>query len=116
MKSVTYVENDLYEFSGFLVTKDSYGYDLKTTDKATDIDHMYSMNFIMMVQNECLSGEGELAKISTDQIVDYYMFRDSPKKDFEKLLEDYEELKYTLGNTGASDRAAETIISYIAKS
>ena len=90
MKSVKYVENDLYEFSGFIVTKDSYGYDLKTTDQATDIDSMYSMNFIMMVQNECLSGEGELAKISTDQIVDYYMFRDSPKKDFEKLLEDYE--------------------------
>lgn len=32
-----------------------------------------------------------------------------------KLLEDYEELKFTLGNTGASDRAAETIISYITK-
>lgn len=32
-----------------------------------------------------------------------------------KLLEDYEELKYVLGNTGASDRAAETIISYIKK-
>ena len=32
-----------------------------------------------------------------------------------KLLDDYEELKYTLGNTGASDRAAETIISYVKK-
>ncbi len=32
-----------------------------------------------------------------------------------KLLEDYEELKYVLGNTGASDRAAETIISYVKK-
>ena len=32
-----------------------------------------------------------------------------------KLLEEYEELKFTLGNIGASDRAAETIISYIAK-
>ena len=90
MKSVTYVGNDLYEFSGFIVTKDSYGYDLKMTDTATDIDSIYSMNFVMMVQNECLAGEGELAKVSTDQIVDYYMFRDSPKKDFEKLLEDYE--------------------------
>jgi len=30
-----------------------------------------------------------------------------------KLLEDYEELKYVLGNAGASDRAAETIISYL---
>lgn len=33
-----------------------------------------------------------------------------------KLLEEYEELKYILGNTGASDRAAETIISYVKKS
>ena len=33
-----------------------------------------------------------------------------------KLLEEYEELKYVLGNTGASDRAAETIISYVKKS
>ena len=32
-----------------------------------------------------------------------------------KLLEDYEELKCVLGNTGASDRAAETIISYVKK-
>lgn len=32
-----------------------------------------------------------------------------------KLLEDYEELKYILGNAGASDRAAETIISYVKK-
>ena len=32
-----------------------------------------------------------------------------------KLLEEYEELKYVLGNTGASDRAAETIISYVKK-
>ena len=32
-----------------------------------------------------------------------------------KLLDDYEELKFTLGNTGASDRAAETIISYVKK-
>ena len=32
-----------------------------------------------------------------------------------KLLEDYEELKCALGNTGASDRAAETIISYVKK-
>ena len=32
-----------------------------------------------------------------------------------KLLEDYEELKYVLGNAGASDRAAETIISYVKK-
>lgn len=32
-----------------------------------------------------------------------------------KLLEEYEELKYVLGNAGASDRAAETIISYIKK-
>ena len=32
-----------------------------------------------------------------------------------KLLDDYEELKYVLGNAGASDRAAETIISYIKK-
>lgn len=32
-----------------------------------------------------------------------------------KLLEDYEELKYILGNSGASDRAAETIISYVKK-
>ena len=33
-----------------------------------------------------------------------------------KLLEDYEELKYVLGSAGASDRAAETIISYVKKS
>ena len=33
-----------------------------------------------------------------------------------KLLEEYEELKYVLGNIGASDRAAETIISYVKKS
>ena len=32
-----------------------------------------------------------------------------------KLLDDYEELKYVLGNAGASDRAAETIISYVKK-
>ena len=32
-----------------------------------------------------------------------------------KLLEDYEELKYVLGNAGASNRAAETIISYVKK-
>ena len=32
-----------------------------------------------------------------------------------KLLDDYEELKYALGNAGASDRAAETIISYVKK-
>ncbi len=33
-----------------------------------------------------------------------------------KLLEDYEELKYALGNAGASDRAAETIITYVKRS
>ena len=32
-----------------------------------------------------------------------------------KLLEDYEELKSLLGNAGASDKAAETIISYVKK-
>lgn len=32
-----------------------------------------------------------------------------------KLLEDYEELKFVLGNAGASDNAAETIISYVKK-
>lgn len=32
-----------------------------------------------------------------------------------KLLEEYEELKYVLGNAGASDRTAETIISYVKK-
>ena len=32
-----------------------------------------------------------------------------------KLLEEYEELKYILGNAGASDRTAETIISYVKK-
>ena len=90
MKNVKYIENDIYEFSGFVVTKDSYGYDLKTTDSATDIDCMYSMNFVMMVQNQCIAEEGQLAKISADQIIDYYLFRDTPKKDFEKLLFDYD--------------------------
>ena len=32
-----------------------------------------------------------------------------------KLLDDYEELKYVLGNAGASDRAAETIIANVKK-
>lgn len=90
MKNVNYIGNDIYEFAGFAVTKDSYGYDLKTTESATDIDFMYSMNFVMMVQNECKAEEGQLAKISADQIVDYYMFRDTPKPDFAKLLSDYD--------------------------
>ena len=32
-----------------------------------------------------------------------------------KLLEDYEELKAVLGNAGASDKAAEAIISNVKK-
>ena len=32
-----------------------------------------------------------------------------------KLLEDYDELKSVLGNAGASDKAADTIISYVKK-
>lgn len=40
----------------------------------------------------------------------------SNSKRQKKLLEDYEELKYVLGNAGASNRAADTIISYVKKS
>lgn len=90
MKGIAYIGNDIYELSGFIVTKDDYGFDLKTSDQASDIDSMYSMNFIMLIQNESLAGVGEKARFSTDQIVDYYMFRESPKKDFEKLLLDYD--------------------------
>ena len=90
MKNVNYVGNDTYEFSGFIVSKDDYGFDLKTTDKANDIDSMYSMNFIMLIQNESIANVGENARFTSDQIVDYYLFRDTPKKDFEKLLLDYE--------------------------
>lgn len=90
MKGIAYIGNDIYELLGFIVTKDDYGFDLKTSDQASDIDSMYSMNFIMLIQNESLAGVGEKARFSTDQIVDYYMFRESPKKDFEKLLLDYD--------------------------
>ncbi|MBR4247697.1 MAG: DEAD/DEAH box helicase [Treponema sp.] len=89
MKNIKYIGNDIYEFSNFIVTKDAYGFDLKTTDKASDIDSIYSMNFTMLIQNESISNVGENACFSTDQIVDYYLFRDTPKKDFEKLLLDY---------------------------
>ena len=90
MKNIKYMGNDTYEFSGFIVSKDDYGFDLKTTDKANDIDSMYSMNFIMLIQNESIANVGENARFTSDQIVDYYLFRDTPKKDFEKLLLDYE--------------------------
>ena len=90
MKNVKYIDDDIYEFSGFIVTKDDYGFDLKISDTVTDIDSIYSTNFRMMVQNGSIAEEGQIARFSANQIVDYYMFRDSPKKDFEKLLDDYE--------------------------
>ena len=90
MKNVKYIGEDIYEFSGFIVTKDAYGFDLKLSNNATDIDSMYSMNFETLIQNESIADIGENASFSTTQIVDYYTFRDSPKKDFERLLLDYD--------------------------
>ncbi len=90
MRNVNYIEKDIYEFLGFIVSKDDYGFDLKTSDKVNDIDLMYSMNFIMLIQNESIANVGENARFTSDQIVDYFLFRETPKKDFEKLLSDYE--------------------------
>ena len=60
MKNVKYIGEDIYEFSGFVVTKDDYGFDLKSSDNATYTDSMYSMNFVMMIQNESLLCRGQL--------------------------------------------------------
>ena len=70
------------------------------------------VNLIMdrLVVKELIQGD-----MTANSIRDELQSLLNSSKRQKKLLEDYEELKYVLGNAGASDRAAETIISYVKK-
>jgi len=74
------------------------------------VKYISLVNLIMdrMVVKELIQND-----MTADNIVDEIKSLLTNQKRQRKLLEDYEELKYVLGNTGASDRAAETIISYV---
>ncbi len=70
------------------------------------------VNLIMdrLVVKELIQGD-----MTANSIRDELQSLLNSSKRQKKLLEDYEELKSVLGNAGASDRAAETIISYVKK-
>ena len=70
------------------------------------------VNLIMdrLVVKELIQGD-----LTANNIRDELQSLLNSSKRQKKLLDDYEELKYVLGNAGASDRAAETIISYVKK-
>lgn len=70
------------------------------------------VNLIMdrLVVKELIQGD-----LTANNIRDELQLLLNSSKRQKKLLDDYEELKYVLGNAGASDRAAETIISYVKK-
>ena len=70
------------------------------------------VNLIMdrLVVKELIQGD-----LTANNIRDELQSLLNSSKRQKKLLDDYEELKYVLGNAGASDRAAETIISYVNK-
>ena len=76
------------------------------------VKYICLVNLIMdrLVVKELIQNE-----MTADNIRDELKSLLTNQKRQKKLLEDYEELKYILGNSGASDRAAETIISYVKK-
>lgn len=76
------------------------------------VKYICLVNLIMdrLVVKELIQGE-----MTANSIRDELQSLLNSSKRQKKLLEDYEELKYVLGNAGASDRAAETIISYVKK-
>ena len=76
------------------------------------VKYICLVNLIMdrLVVKELIQGD-----MTANSIRDELQSLMNSSKRQKKLLEDYEELKYVLGNAGASDRAAETIISYVKK-
>jgi len=76
------------------------------------VKYICLVNLIMdrLVVKELIQGD-----MTANSIRDELQSLLNSSKRQKKLLEDYEELKYVLGNAGASDRAAETIISYVKK-
>ncbi len=89
MNNIEYLGNDIYRFSGFLVTKDEYGYDLLLSTNATATDRFYYNVFRMIVLNGCTSEPGNCVEISVSSIVENFLTRENPKKDFSKFLMDY---------------------------
>ena len=89
MSNCKYIHDDIYQFSGFLVTQDEYGFDVELSPKASAIDILYKMHFSLLIQNGSLAPIGKEIQITTDSLVDYYLFRESAKTDFEKFLTDY---------------------------
>ena len=76
------------------------------------VKYICLVNLIMdrLVVKELIQGD-----LTANNIRDELQSLLNSSKRQKKLLDDYEELKYVLGNAGASDRAAETIISYVKK-
>ncbi|MBP5741966.1 MAG: lipid-A-disaccharide synthase, partial [Paludibacteraceae bacterium] len=76
------------------------------------VKYICLVNLIMdrLVVKELIQGD-----MTANNIRDELQSLLNSSKRQKKLLEEYEELKYVLGNAGASDRAAETIISYVKK-
>ncbi|MBO2523732.1 MAG: lipid-A-disaccharide synthase [Bacteroidetes bacterium] len=76
------------------------------------VKYICLVNLIMdrLVVKELIQGD-----MTANSIRDELQSLLNSSKRQKKLLEDYEELKYVLGNAGASNRAAETIISYVKK-
>ena len=76
------------------------------------VKYICLVNLIMdrLVVKELIQGD-----MTANSIRDELQSLLNNSKRQKKLLEDYEELKYVLGNAGASNRAAETIISYVKK-
>ena len=74
------------------------------------VKYICLVNLIMdrVVVKELIQGD-MTAKNITDELRSLL----NNQKRQRKLLEDYDELKYVLGNAGASDRTAETIIANI---
>lgn len=89
MSNCKYIHDDIYQFSGFLVTQDEYGFDVELSPKASAIDILYKMHFSLLIQNGSLAPIGKEIQITTDSLVDYYLFRESAKTDFVKFLTDY---------------------------
>lgn len=80
--------------------------------------HLAKVNYICLVNlimDRLVVKELIQNDMTADNIRDEIQSLLNNSKRQKKLLDDYEELKFVLGNAGASDRAARTIISYIKK-
>ncbi|MBR6198720.1 MAG: DEAD/DEAH box helicase [Spirochaetales bacterium] len=88
MTNINY-RSDAYQFIGFRIIEDEYGYDLVFSEKATDVDEMFYPVIRLFIQGQDKIPINVSPVLTTPQLCELFSSRDNSEADYEEFLSQY---------------------------